>query len=67
MKCSDRKAKEIPVMATTPAQIDLWMQSRSEHQRLEFKEAKTQYDNTKLVQILRGVGERGRWDISCLG
>lgn len=25
-------------MATTPAQINLWMQSRSEHQRLEFKE-----------------------------
>jgi ATP-dependent DNA helicase RecG len=35
-------------MPTTPAQIDLWWQARSEYQRLEFKEAKTQYDNQKL-------------------
>jgi hypothetical protein len=35
-------------MPTTPGQIDLWRQSRSEHQRLEFKEAKSQFDNQKL-------------------
>ncbi len=31
-------------MTTTPEQIDLWRQTSSEHQRLEFKEAKTQFD-----------------------
>ena len=35
-------------MTTTSDQIDLWRQSPSEHQRLEFKEAKTQFDNRKL-------------------
>ncbi|MEX2215360.1 MAG: hypothetical protein WD768_14605 [Phycisphaeraceae bacterium] len=37
-------------MATTPQQIDLWRAHRSEHQRLEFKEAKVQFDNKKLFQ-----------------
>ena len=46
-------------MATTPAQIDLWMQSRSEHQRLEFKEAKTQYDNTKLFKYCVALANEG--------
>jgi hypothetical protein len=27
-------------MNATPEQVDLWRQARSEHQRLEFKEAK---------------------------
>jgi ATP-dependent DNA helicase RecG len=46
-------------MATTPAQIDLWMQSRSEHQRLEFKEAKKQYDNTKLFKYCVALANEG--------
>jgi len=46
-------------MATTPAQIDLWMLSRSEHQRLEFKEAKTQYDNTKLFKYCVALANEG--------
>ncbi|MCI0700980.1 MAG: putative DNA binding domain-containing protein [Planctomycetia bacterium] len=46
-------------MATTPAQIDLWIQSRSEHQRLEFKEAKTQYDNTKLFKYCVALANEG--------
>ena len=37
-------------MATNPEEIDLWRQSPSEHQRLEFKEAKTQFDNHKLYE-----------------
>ena len=39
-------------MITTPEQVDLWRKSPSEHQRLEFKEAKTQFDNQKLFTIL---------------
>ncbi len=35
-------------MATTPQQIDNWRESPSEHQNLEFKEAKNQYDFRKL-------------------
>lgn len=35
-------------MPTTPAQIDLWRQALSEDPRLEFKEAKNQFDNRKL-------------------
>jgi ATP-dependent DNA helicase RecG len=46
-------------MATTPAQIDLWLQSRSEHQRLEFKEAKLQYDNTKLFKYCVALANEG--------
>jgi predicted HTH transcriptional regulator len=46
-------------MATTPAQINIWIQSRSEHQRLEFKEAKTQYDNTKLFRYCVALANEG--------
>src|SRR5580704_16424326 len=46
-------------MATTPAQIDVWLQSRSEHQRLEFKEAKTQYDNAKLFKYCVALANEG--------
>jgi len=46
-------------MATTPAQIDLWLQAHSEHQRLEFKEAKTQYDNTKLYKYCVALANEG--------
>jgi ATP-dependent DNA helicase RecG len=46
-------------MATTPAQIDLWLQSRTEHQRLEFKEAKNQFDNTKLKRYCVALANEG--------
>ena len=35
-------------MTVTIEQIDLWRQSSTEHERLEFKEAKNQFDNEKL-------------------
>lgn len=37
-------------MATTPEQIDLWRRAPTEHQRVEFKEARTQFDNHKLYE-----------------
>lgn len=37
-------------MTTTPDQINLWRSTASEHQRLEFKEAKTQFDFTLLCK-----------------
>ena len=37
-------------MATTPEQVNLWRQSYSEHQTLEFKEAKTQFSKDKLYK-----------------
>ena len=37
-------------MTTTPQQIDLWRKTASEHQRLEFKEAKNQFDSQKLYE-----------------
>lgn len=46
-------------MATTPEQIDLWRQSPSEQQRLEFKEAKTQFDNRKLYKYCVALGNEG--------
>lgn len=46
-------------MATTPAQIDLWRQARSEHQRLEFKEAKNQYDGRKLNKYCVALANEG--------
>lgn len=46
-------------MATTPEQIDLWRQVLSEHQRLEFKEAKTQFDNRRLYEYCVALANEG--------
>ncbi len=46
-------------MSTTPAQIDVWRQSRSETQRLEFKEAKNQYDFGKLCKYCVALANEG--------
>jgi predicted HTH transcriptional regulator len=46
-------------MTTTPAQIDLWRQSPSELQRLEFKEAKAQFDNRKLYEYCVAMANEG--------
>lgn len=44
---------------TTSDQIDLWRQAPSEHQRLEFKEAKTQFDTAKLRQYCVALANEG--------
>jgi ATP-dependent DNA helicase RecG len=46
-------------MSTTPEQIDLWRSSPSEHQQLEFKEAKTQFDNRKLYRYCVAIANEG--------
>ncbi len=46
-------------MATTPQQIDSWRQSPSEHQNLEFKEAKNQYDFGKLCEYCVALANEG--------
>lgn len=46
-------------MNTTPQQIDQWIGEASEHQRLEFKEAKTQYDNKKLYRFCVAIANEG--------
>lgn len=46
-------------MTTTPEQIDLWRKTPSEHQRLELKEAKTQFDNRKLYQYCVALANEG--------
>jgi ATP-dependent DNA helicase RecG len=46
-------------MATTPAQIDRWRQTPSEHERLEFKEAKTQFDNRRLCEYCVALANEG--------
>ena len=46
-------------MAKTVQQIDAWRAARSEHQRLEFKEAKTQYDNRKLYKYCVALANEG--------
>ena len=46
-------------MTTTPGQIDLWCQTPSEHQRLEFKEAKQQFDNHRLYQYCVALANEG--------
>jgi len=46
-------------MATTPQQIDLWRFVTSEHQRLEFKEAKNQFDNRKLYEYCVALANEG--------
>ncbi len=52
-------------MATTAEQINLWRQAPSEHQRLEFKEAKQQFDTRKLNEYCVG-GISGSGKIRCL-
>ena len=46
-------------MATTVQQIDTWRAARSEDQRLEFKEAKTQFDNNKLYKYCVALANEG--------
>ena len=46
-------------MATTAAQIDLWRQAPSEHPRLEFKEAKIQFDNRRLYKYCVALANEG--------
>ena len=56
---SARQAGVEPNMATTSEQIDLWRASASEHQRLEFKEAKTQFDNDRLLEYCVAMANEG--------
>lgn len=46
-------------MATTPEQIDLWRGAASEHQNLEFKEAKNQFDNKRLFKYCVAIANEG--------
>jgi predicted HTH transcriptional regulator len=46
-------------MSITPEQIDLWRGAASETQNLEFKEAKTQYDNKKLYRYCVALANEG--------
>lgn len=46
-------------MATTIQQIDTWRAAHSEHQRLEFKEAKVQFDNRKLYKYCVALANEG--------
>lgn len=46
-------------MPTTIAQIDAWRATRSEHQNLEFKEAKAQFDNRKLFRYCVALANEG--------
>jgi predicted HTH transcriptional regulator len=46
-------------MATTPEQIDLWRQLPTEQPRLEFKEAKRQFDNRKLYEYCVAMANEG--------
>jgi predicted HTH transcriptional regulator len=62
-------------MGTTAEQIDLWRKAPSEHQRLEFKEAKNQYHFDNLCeycvalanegggQLLLGVADKPPWPV----
>jgi predicted HTH transcriptional regulator len=43
----------------TPQQIDLWLSTQTEHQRLEFKEAKTQLDNRRLYKYCVAIANEG--------
>ena len=43
----------------TPEQVDVWRQSASELPRLEFKEAKSQFDNRKLYEYCVAMANEG--------
>jgi ATP-dependent DNA helicase RecG len=46
-------------MPTTSEQIDLWRATPKEHQGLEFKEAKHQYDTRKLCEYCVAIANEG--------
>lgn len=46
-------------MTTTPAQIDLWRRAPTESQRLEFKEAKAQFDFDELCRYCVALANEG--------
>ena len=46
-------------MPITVAQIDAWRTAQSEHQNLEFKEAKNQFDNRKLYKYCVALANEG--------
>lgn len=46
-------------MSVAPEQIDLWRSSASETQKLEFKEAVTQYDTRKLCRYCVAIANEG--------
>lgn len=46
-------------MTTTPQQIDLWRKTPSEHQHLEFKEAKNQFRSQKLYEYCVAIANEG--------
>jgi predicted HTH transcriptional regulator len=46
-------------MTITPEQIDIWRNVRSETQHLEFKEAKTQYNNEKIYKYCVALANEG--------
>ncbi|CAB1080919.1 carbon storage regulator related protein [Olavius algarvensis Delta 1 endosymbiont] len=46
-------------MTTTPEQIDGWRSTPSEGHRLEFKEAKRQFDNKKLYKYCVAIANEG--------
>lgn len=49
----------VTIMPTTAEQIDQWRQVQSETQILEFKEAKTQFDNSKLYKYCVAIANEG--------
>ena len=51
--------KKRRVMTTTPEQIDIWRQEKTETQILEFKEAKAQFDNSKLYRYCVAIANEG--------
>jgi predicted HTH transcriptional regulator len=46
-------------VSTTPEQIDIWREAPAETQRLEFKEAKAQFDNRKLYKYCVAIANEG--------
>jgi ATP-dependent DNA helicase RecG len=48
-------------MSTTPEQLDLWRAAPSEHQRLEFKEAKTQFDGCRPHEYCVALANEGEY------
>jgi predicted HTH transcriptional regulator len=53
------RAERVKEMPTTAEQIDLWRLAPTEHQRLEFKEAKTQFDSRRVLEYCVALANEG--------
>ena len=58
-RVNGKSLQSVYCMSATVEQIDLWRSAQREHQRLDFKQAKNQYDYGKLCEYCVALANEG--------